>query len=101
MIKQTDMCPDIDLRVPIGTLIDKYGSGGIDTSGIEIIPLPDPDIHMIRSVMGLSEQTVHKIIGLEKSKVEALNHIISSDRIEKILEFSERILFEKWEESSQ
>lgn len=56
---------------------------------------------MIRSVMGLSEQTVHKIIGLEKSKVEALNHIISSDRIEKILEFSERILFEKWEESSQ
>lgn len=29
MIKQTDMCPDIDLRVPIGTLIDKYGSGGL------------------------------------------------------------------------
>lgn len=51
-------------------------------------------------VTGLSDQTVIKISGFNQKSKKALNHLISLNRIEEILEFSELILMEWIDEKS-
>ena len=67
----------------------------IDGVEVEFAKLPDPDIRAACKVTGLSEQSIIKISGFDKKSKESLNRLISFNRIEEILEFSERILFEK------
>ena len=57
-------------------------------------PTTDPDIKIACEVTGLSDQTVIKISGFNQKSKKALNHLISLNRIEEILEFSELILME-------
>lgn len=60
-----------------------------------------PDIKIACEVTGLSDQTVIKISGFNQKSKKALNHLISLNRIEEILEFSELILMEWIDEKSE
>ena len=63
--------------------------------GLTKEPTIEPDIKIACEVTGLSEQSIIKISEFDKKSKESLNRLISFNRIEEILEFSEHILFEK------